>query len=331
MMNCPQYSIILPVCHGGKFLADALSSLKAVTSPEAGFEVIVAGEKGKMKNIDESDFTAFGWRIVECSGNRSEMLNAACAVARGNRWVFSDDDCIYPPDWLVQVERSIQEHPDASILGGADILVPGASGFDDALDVALNSWIGTGGTRSNRNLKAGEYYPKLWNMTVTADAAKRAALDYPKSAWIFDPALPVHEDVDLTERIKNLGGQVVYVPHVAVLHSRDTTFVDFLRRNMDMARVCRQKGIHRRPHLLLAAAIIGAPVLAILSHVIPALKIYLFILYGLYIVALALMGIKGAVLRKRAVLMILIPGLIISMHVARAVGYIFTPTGYHGA
>lgn len=330
MMNRSPYSVILPVCHGGNFLAEALESLKAVTSPEAGFEVIVAGEKEKMKNIDESDFTAPGWRIVECGGNRSEMLNAACAVARGDVWVFSDDDCIYPPDWLVQVEKSIQENRDASILGGADMLAPGASGFDVALDVALKSWIGTGGTRSNRDLKAGEYYPKLWNMTVMADAVKRAALDYPDSKYIFDPALPVHEDVDLTERIKNLGGQVVYVPYVAVLHSRDTTFVDFFRRNMDMARICRQKGIHRLPHLFLAAALIGVPVLVTLSLLVPALK-GLFILYGLYIVAVAVMGVRGAVLNKRAALMILIPVLIISMHVARAVGYIFTSTCYYGA
>jgi len=329
MMNHPQYSVILPVCHGGKFLADALTSLKAVNPPGAGFEVIITGKIEKMKNSNISYFSEPDWRIVECGGNRSDMLNAACAVARGNIWVFSDDDCIFPLDWLVQVEKSIQENPAASILGGADVLIPGASGFDVALDVALNSWIGTGGTRSDKDIKAGGYYPKLWNMTVTADAAKRAALDYPKSAWIFDPALSVHEDVDLAERIKNLGGQVVYAPHVAVLHSRDTTFIDFLRRNMDMARVCRQKGIHRWPHLFLAAAIIGAPVLLALSLVASASKI-LFIVYGLYIAVVGLIGLKGAVLKKHAVLIILIPGLIILLHFARAVGYVSAPKLYHG-
>jgi GT2 family glycosyltransferase len=330
MIHPPRYSVILPVCHGGEFLAEAARSLAVLRSPGGGFEVIIAGGKDKMKNMAGFDFTGYGWSLVECGGNRSEILNAACAGASGDVWVFSDDDCIFPPDWLAKIEKSIQENPDASVLGGADFLAPGSSGLDTALDIVLNSWMGNGGSRYNKRLKAGAYYPKLWNMTVMADAARSAALDYPDSSQrIFDPSLLVHEDVDLTERMKARGGKVVYTPDVCVRHHRDTTFVDFFKRNMEMARVCRQKGIHRFPHLLLAASLVGFPVLIALSLVVPAFKI-LFIIYGLYIAAVAVTATRGAVLKRRAVLMILVPGLIVAMHMARAVGYIFASAGNFG-
>lgn len=327
MIHPPRYSVILPVCHGGEFLAEAVRSLADLRSPGGGFEVIIVGEKEKMKNNAGFDFNGHGWNVVECGGNRSEMLNAACAGARGDVWVFSDDDCIFPPDWLIKIEKAIFENHDAQVLGGTDFLAPGASGLDAALDIVLNSWMGTGGTRFNKRLKAGAYYPKLWNMTVMADAAGRAAPDHPGSRRIFNPALCVHEDVDLAERMRVRGDKVVYAPDVRVLHRRDTTFVDFFKRNMEMARVCRRKGIHRLPHLLLAAGLAGFPVLIALSLVAPALKI-LFVIYGLYLAAVAVTAIKGAVLKRRAVLIILIPGLIVAMHMARAVGYIFASAGY---
>ncbi|MDI6742844.1 MAG: glycosyltransferase [Smithella sp.] len=327
MIHRPRYSVILPVCHGGEFLAEAVRSLTVLCSPGGGFEVIIVGEKEEMKHMAVFDFTGHGWSLVECGGNRSEILNAACAKARGDVWVFSDDDCIFPSDWLVKVEKSILDNQGVSVLGGTDFLASGASGLDVALDIVLNSWMGNGGIRYDKRLKAGAYYPKLWNMTVMADVARSAALGHPDSPQrIFDPSLFVHEDVDLTERMKARGGKVVYAPDACVLHRRDTTFVDFFKRNMEMARVCRQKGIHRFPHLFLAAALVGFPALIALSLVVPAFKI-LFIIYGIYIAAVAVTAIRGAVLKRRAVLIMLIPGLIVAMHIARVVGYIFASAG----
>jgi cellulose synthase/poly-beta-1,6-N-acetylglucosamine synthase-like glycosyltransferase len=322
MINPSRYSVIVPICHGGEFLAKAVKSLTNVNSPGGGFEVIIAGQKEMMKSIAESDLGGRGWQIIYCGGNRSEILNAACASANGQVWVFADDDCVCPSDWLINVERSLLEYPDAYILGGSDFLTDGASEFDLALDVVLNSWMGTGGTRSDRRMKWGDYYPKLWNMTVIADAAKRVALDGSGGGLIFNPAISVHEDVELAKRIKARGGKVVYAPHVRVEHSRDTTYASFVRRNMAMARICRQMGIHRAPHLTLVAVFVGAPILGVASVILPHLKIIFGFTYVLYILAALMTGVIGAIKKKRAILVMLVPALIVSMHFARAAGYI---------
>lgn len=318
-MKNPEYSIVLPVCHGGRFLDSALSSLQRVNPPPGGFEVIVAGTGDEAATIFNR-YARPDWVFVESRGNRSRLLNAACAAARGRFWVFSDDDCVFPAEWLVTIEHARDQNPGVSLLGGSDILAREGDDFDLALDAVLNSWMGTGGTRAARTIKAGRYYPKLWNMVVSANAARKVALD--GRAIIFDPDLPVHEDVDLVDRICGKHNWAVYVPSVSVEHSRDTTFGEFARRNLAMARVCRQRGIHRTSHLAIVMAAAGIIFLAFASLAVPILWPVFVATAGLYLACALLTGLNGAVKKRRARVAFWIPALIIAMHGARAAGFL---------
>ncbi len=316
----PMFSVILPVCHGDRFLESALSSLQNVIVPTSGFEVIVSGTYEAAAAI-LNRYTAPGFWYVESRGNRSEVLNAACAAARGQYWVFSDDDCVFPSDWLLKIEQALTDFPDASVLGGSDVLAMGAGNFDLALDVVLNSWIGTGGTRANRSFKAGRYYPKLWNMIVSADVAKRVVTD---RGCIFDPSLAVHEDVDFIDRIEAQNGKVVYVPSVRVEHSRETNFKSFFFRNMNMAVVCRQANIHRMSHLAMAIFFAGVALLGIAAFFSPRITPVLLFIAGSYLVAVVGTAIYGAWAKKNLAVLIMVPALLFSLHLARTFGYVFS-------
>jgi GT2 family glycosyltransferase len=317
-----KYSVILPVCHGGKFLTQALVTLANVTFPPGGFEVIIAGEKQAVSGLSDFNSDQAQLRIVENEGNRSEILNAACIAARGSVWVFADDDCAFPDDWLLTIEDALIAHPDAVVLGGVDILAPGAGVFDLALDEVLNSFAGTGGVRRGSRIRAGRYYPKLWNMIVLADAAKQVVLDAAHQRLIFDPSLCVHEDVDLSQRITASGGKVVYAPDVRVWHCRDTNFASFFKRNMLMAQICRRLVIHRGAHLTLVALVMGLPAMGIASLAVPTLMTVFVFMAAIYGIAVSVAGVKGAVKKKRVVLTGLIPALIAALHVARVAGYL---------
>ncbi len=89
----PKFSVIRPVCHGGSFLKKALMSLSHVIRPEGDFEVLIAGNSGETAQLS-GQATLPNLRIVASEGNRSEALNAACALSRGTWWVFSDDDYV---------------------------------------------------------------------------------------------------------------------------------------------------------------------------------------------------------------------------------------------
>lgn len=314
----PRYSVILPICHGGKFLHTALSTLARVAVPQGGVEVLVVGDSPdalapEMAGADSPEF-----RFLRHAGNRSAALNAACTAARGEIWIFADDDCAFPADWLLRIERALDDHPRAAVIGGRDVLPPQARHFDRALDHALNSFAGTGGIRTHSGLRAGRYYPKLWNMTVRADAARQAS----PHAMFFDPDLAVHEDVELVERIANKNAEIVHVPEVVVHHYRDTTFPSFFLRNLRMAKVCRERGIHRRAHLALAAFFAALPLTGLTSMVFPAMSPVPLLLCAGYGTLLCATGLVSAWQSRQLSLAITVPALIVALHVARALGFV---------
>jgi glycosyltransferase involved in cell wall biosynthesis len=318
----PKYSVIVPVCHGGRFLHTALSTLARVAMPHGGVEVLVVGDGPDALAPEATGEFAPEFRFLKHSGCRSAALNAACAAARGEIWVFADDDCSFPADWLLRIERALHDHPRVAVIGGRDELPAQAGLFDRALDHALNSFVGTGGIRTGTGLRAGRYYPKLWNMTIRADAARKACDD---DAW-FDPDLAVHEDVELIERIARSGAEVAHVPEVVVGHYRDTTFPSFFLRNLRMARVCRERGIHRRAHLALASFFAAVPLAGLAAAASPALG-FLFILpCAAYGTALGATGFACAWKSSRPALAVMVPALVFALHLARAIGYCLTPT-----
>lgn len=318
----PRYSVIVPICHGGLFLLNALASLSSLKTPPGGFEVLIAGEARNLHEEVDFNFAGQSMQFVAGGSNRSEALNAACANAQGQVWIFSDDDCIFPADWLLKVEQSLIRHREASIIGGSDILADGASIFDQALDETLQAFAGTGGIRLAGTMSAGRYYPKLWNMTVWAEAARQAAPDEQTRKLIFNPVLNVHEDVDLVQRIIEHGGKVAYDPNISVVHNRDTDFASFFRRNRAMAQLCRCQGIHRIAHLALLILLSSLLVLGALSFAIPAVFPLFLCVAGAYVLLVLSAGVIAMWRKKQFAMVWLVPALIISLHIARATGFL---------
>lgn len=313
-----KYSVIIPVCHGGAFLGTALSTLSKVAIPPGGAEFLIVGESREIVPTIVPENAADRFLLVRHHGpNRSSMLNAACGQAAGDVWVFADDDCSFPQDWLLRIDRAIAEHPEAAVLGGRDELPSRAGLFDMALDRALNSFAGTGGIRTNASYRAGRYHPKLWNMVVRADAARRVA----SGGAVFDPNLAVHEDVDLIERIVKSGGPIVHEPDIVVGHYRDTTFGSFFLRNLRMARVCREKGIHIRAHaalVLLFTVLLGT---GFAAPAFPALWPIHVLMFGAYGALLCSAGVAGAWQARRPTLTLAVPAFILALHISRALGF----------
>jgi len=292
--------------------------LAGVKAPAGGFEILIAGEGASSEpgHLPESV------RYIPQAGSRVAALNAACDAAQGQIWVFADDDCEFPQDWLVRIEQALRANPDADILGGRDALPSDASLFDHALDLTLNSLAGTGGIRTAATVSAGRYYPKLWNMVVRSDAARRAAID----GAIFNPSLDVHEDVELSERIARNGGKILHIPEIMVWHHRDTDFMSFFFRNIRMAKVCREQGIHRTVHVAAAAFFATMALAGMTAPRSQGAGRMLFLLAGSYGLLLSVTGVVSAWKAKSPAMLIMVPILTLSLHLARAIGYVLGPT-----
>ena len=325
----PKISIILPVCHGGRFLNAALVSLRALAFQRDHFEVIVAGEGDDHESrvMVESESAVVDYDlgyIAAGSPKRSVKLNAACSQAKGRILAFADDDCIFNPDWLDRITIVLDEAEGTGAVGGRDVLEMSESPFDLALDLVLNSFLGAGGMRRGTAPALGKYYPRLWNMAVPRRVAESVSMEGSGGrSLLFNEELAVHEDVELMDRIDRAGWRLVFAPDLVIRHRRDTSFNSFVKRNFNMARACRSLKIHRTPHIFLSVLFSCGVLFGAGSIFIPQLRVLFTFLLGLCGMPLASAGVIGLFRTGNVFVMFLAPALLCSLYAARAVGYFF--------
>ncbi|RJP68697.1 MAG: glycosyltransferase [Candidatus Abyssobacteria bacterium SURF_17] len=327
MTNAMDFTIIVPVCHGGSFLNRALQSLQEIEYPSSSFEVVVAASAadGKSESTVRQHVaqTPFLISYVACIGmNRAGWLNAACAVARGDIWVFSDDDCVFRRDWLRKIKEVVEAAPNIGLVGGIDELTAVNSSFARALDFVLNSFFGTGGLRAGRKVLRNGYYPRLWNMAlphkVALDIALRARHGFPQ---IFDESLNVCEDLEIARRVRKSGEKVTFAPQVRVGHSRDTTFRSFVQRNLAMARTSRRLGLLRLPHAALSGLALCTLTLLAGSFFAYSARVALLIHLGAYSATLLAHAVMALVHTRSLRAAVMVPCLLAGLHFARGFGY----------
>jgi len=327
-----KFSVIIPVCHGGTFLKTVLSSLRQVAFPPERFEVIMTGADDELSSRivqEESAGAPFAVSYIDCpEPQRSRQLNEACRMARGRILVFADDDCLIHKDWLEKIGAVFKREKNIGIIGGRDELEHNGSAFDLALDNVLNSFVGTGGMRGGKGPRAGKYYPKLWNMAVPRQVALQVASGTKAGRpQVFNEILGVHEDVDLTNRIEQSGKRIVFAPEVRVGHSRDTSFLAFAARNLAMAGTSRALGVHRLPHLALAMLALGAPALAFAAFYLNSLRPVLQVFLAIYGAVLLASAVRGGWRTGSLRVLSLVPLLLITLHLARGLGYLLPGRG----
>lgn len=331
------YSVIIPICHGGRFLRDALASLKAIDFSPDRFEVLVAGlhndgESREMVHAAAKD-APFDLKYIDCADSgRSHLMNRACGAARGGILAFADDDAVFKGNWLKEIGAAFSNHPDIGIVGGPDQLEQHTTAFCLALDHILNSFPGTGGLRGGTGPRVGKYYPKLWNMAVPAGLARDVALKSEKGPpLVFNESISVHEDVELADRIERAGKRILFEPRMHIGHKRDTTYVSFACRNFKMAQVCRMFRIHPLPHLFLSTFALGLPVAVFSLIVTPSPgRAVLLAFFFLYLMVLLASGAQGFKRTKSVGVFFWSPWLLLTLHLSRGLGYLW-PAGKKSA
>ncbi len=330
------FSVILPVCHSGRFLRAALRSLKELDYPTDEFEVLVAGsrddEESRRIVVEEAGDAAVSVRYVPSPfDHKAAFLNAACREARGRFWIFTDDDCRFIPDWLGRYQEALTGDPLIGLVGGPDILEEGASGFDHSLDYVLRSPLVRGRSSLLPGRRLVKYYPKLFNMGISRRAAldissarmsESAGIRETETLCVFDEALKVHEDVDLGERIGKSGRKLIFAEDVYVKHFRDTNWRSFLMRNFRLGGACRRLGTHRLAQTLLALLVLGTGASLAAALMNGTLGGIVLVIPGAYAALLAAAGLHGSLKLRSFGALFRIPGLLAGLHFSRGLGYI---------
>lgn len=274
-----KYSIIIPVFNRPDEVDELLRSL--ASQEYRDFEVIVV-EDGSMQKCD---------RVVEKYASRLDVSyylkensgpgpsrNYGAERSRGDYLLILDSDCIVPEQYLVAIERGLQEHP-CDAFGGPDRAHPSFTPVQQAISYSMTSFFTTGGIRGGRR-KLDCFYPRSFNMGVRREVYERLG---------GFSGMRFGEDIDFSIRIFEGGYTCRLLPDAWVYHKRRTDFRKFFKQvhNSGIARINLYKkhpGSLKPVHLLPSLFVVGVVSLLLASVFLPVCAVPI-LLYALLVFA----------------------------------------------
>lgn len=270
-----EYALIVPVYNRPDEVNDLLASVAAQPSGPAEILIVEDGSSIPCKEVVEryADRLAVRYFYIDNRGPGGAR-NYGASQSRSEYLIILDSDCVLPPGYLENVDRSISRYR-ADAFGGADRAHPDFSTIQKAINYAMTSFFTTGGIRGSRK-KLDKFYPRSFNMGVKREVY--AALSGFSN-------MRYGEDIDFSIRIFEGGYTCCYFPEAWVYHKRRTSFRQFFRQvqHSGEARIAlyrKYPGSLKLVHCLPAAFTIGLGALLLVSLFFPA-ALYLLACYML--------------------------------------------------
>lgn len=114
-------SLIFSTYNGERTLRRTLLSLSKVTRPRTGVEFLIVdnGSTDATRDLLGEARAYLDFKLLDQPlRGKNRALNMAVSVAKGDLFVFTDDDVIPDPEWLITLESAARKHPEADIFGG---------------------------------------------------------------------------------------------------------------------------------------------------------------------------------------------------------------------
>ncbi len=117
-------SVIVPLYNSVKTLADCIESL--LSQKDGDYEVILVDNASTDNTYEMAQSylnkvpNSVGYRVIkEPKQGREYARNRGAAEAKGSLLAFTDHDCIADPNWLLEIRKVFDAHPDWSGGGGS--------------------------------------------------------------------------------------------------------------------------------------------------------------------------------------------------------------------
>jgi len=210
MSNLFKYSVVVPVFNRPNEVQELLESLAVQTFRD--FEVVII-EDGSSETSEEvarlfSEQLNISYFYKDNSGP-GDSRNYGMHMAGGNYFLILDSDCILPPEYMAEVDRSLKaDYVDC--FGGTDTALDSFTDIQKAINFAMTSVLTTGGVRGGSE-KLGKFQPRSFNMGISEKAFK--------ASGGFGRIHP-GEDPDLAIRLWKLGFETRLFKNVSVYHKR---------------------------------------------------------------------------------------------------------------
>lgn len=224
------YSIIIPLYNRPDEIKELLDTLLNQTFKQ--FEVVIIEDGSTLKSdkiiAEYSDKLDIQYHEKENSGP-GLTRNFGFEKAKYDYFIILDSDVILPNDYLENVHNHLQNEP-LDAFGGPDAAHKSFTPIQKAINYAMTSFIGTGGTRTGKGNVQKKYYPRSYNMGVS-----RSIID--KIGGMGK--LRHGQDMEFSARIYKAGFKVGLIKDAVVYHKRRTSIKKFFKQvfNWGVARI----------------------------------------------------------------------------------------------
>ncbi|MDE5786017.1 MAG: glycosyltransferase [Duncaniella sp.] len=255
----PRFSVIVPVYNRIDEVDDLLASLAAQTVKN--FEVIIVedGSTAPAEDVVKKYAADLDVRYYfKPNEGRSIARNYGMERASGRYFIFFDSDCVIPPGYFATITGRLDESP-LDCFGGPDAAHESFSTTQKAINVAMTSFLTTGGIRGGK-VSLEKFVPRTFNMGFSRDVYDRVG----GFREMFS------EDIDMSTRIRNAGFSIGLIADAPVYHKRRIDLKKFFRQVhvFGMSRITLKllyPGSLKLVHALPALAVIIGLILVILG------------------------------------------------------------------
>ncbi|MCB8981103.1 MAG: glycosyltransferase family 2 protein [Ardenticatenaceae bacterium] len=227
----PTLSIVIVNYNTRQLLDDCLTSLLAAEAPAGGMEIIVvdnASRDGSQALVRER-YPSVQLIASEVNRGFSAANNMGMAVANGRTILFLNSDTRLEPDTLVRPLAYLDEHPEVGALTVRLIYPTGVRdpdnhrGFPTPWNAICHfsglSKLFPGNPRYNGYFQSYADMSQTHPVDVIAGSYMLMPMALCRELGGWDETYFFYgEDIDFCYRIRQAGYQIIYYPHVEVLH-----------------------------------------------------------------------------------------------------------------
>lgn len=207
-------SVIICTYNGADSIRGCLNSLRELDYPLDEFEVIIVDDG----STDETPkiISEYPFRVIRHKENRmlAAARNSGIRGARGAIIVFTDDDCVVPPNWLKNLVGPLLINRKLGGVGGIDELpkyVKSAPRIIKEVSPYMSQFKG-------KNIISPGGYNCAYRKKVLEEVG------------LFDESLITCEDKDINYRILSKGYKFFFEPKAIVYHNPRLTIKKYYRQ-----------------------------------------------------------------------------------------------------
>jgi cellulose synthase/poly-beta-1,6-N-acetylglucosamine synthase-like glycosyltransferase len=223
----PSVTVIVPVRNGEETIQPLLESLQKLDYNRNKVEVIVVDGNSTDKTREIVKQYPFKL-IIENRKGLNLARNVGIKNGNGEIVVFTDADCIVPPNWITRIVENFKD-PKVSCVGGS----AKALDCDFVSQYADNSIVRLMPFFTKREelerVKPFFRHPAGCNMAFRRKVAEEVGYFDENIQYGFD-------EVEFADRVCKAGYKMVLDPKVSVWHKHRSTLGDFLKQNFQYGK-----------------------------------------------------------------------------------------------